>query len=235
MSAFAALFDWDGVIIDSSRAHAESWDRLAAEEHRGLPEDHFRRGFGMKNEKIIPELLGWTHDPTEIRRLSLRKEEHYRTITRERGVLVLPGVRQLLTALRRAGIPCAIGSSTHRENIETALTGLGFHGCFQAVVAAEDVVHGKPAPDIFLLAARKLGAVPARCVVFEDAHAGIDAAHVAGMKVIACATTNPAEKLGNADRVVQSLAEVQLEQLTSWFTAESTSRRPRLQAPAQLK
>ncbi len=60
---WAAIFDWDGVIIDSSRAHAESWDRLAAEEQRVLPAGHFRRGFGMKNEKIIPELLGWTRDP----------------------------------------------------------------------------------------------------------------------------------------------------------------------------
>ena len=70
-----AIFDWDGVIINSAPHHERSWERLAAEQKRTLPEDHFKRGFGMKNEFIIPELLGWTDDPAEIETLSILKYE----------------------------------------------------------------------------------------------------------------------------------------------------------------
>ena len=71
-ATWGAIFDWDGVVIDSSRCHEESWERLAREEKRPLAEGHFHAGFGRKNEIIIPEILGWTRDTEEIERLSLR-------------------------------------------------------------------------------------------------------------------------------------------------------------------
>ena len=95
-AAWGAVFDWDGVVIDSSYSHEKSWELLAAEEKRTLPGDHFTLGFGRKNEIIIPEILGWSHDAAEITRLSLRKEELYRSVVRERGVEALPGVRAWL-------------------------------------------------------------------------------------------------------------------------------------------
>jgi HAD superfamily hydrolase (TIGR01509 family) len=205
---WGALFDWDGVVIDSSRQHAESWELLAAELGRDLPPDHFLRGFGMKNQVIIPEILGWTRDPDEIHRWSLRKEELYREIVRARGIEPLPGVVDLLRMLREHGVPCAVASSTHRENIEAIFDVIGVRGCFQAVVTAEDVARGKPDPEVFLKSAAKIGCDPRRCVVFEDALVGIAAGHAAGARVIAVATTNPLDALGEADRAVQSLQEV---------------------------
>ncbi len=77
-ATWGAIFDWDGVIIDSSRHHEESWERLAREVALPLPADHFKRGFGRKNEFIIPEILRWTAEAAEIRRHSLRKEALYR-------------------------------------------------------------------------------------------------------------------------------------------------------------
>lgn len=218
MHNWAALFDWDGVIIDSSRHHEMSWEQLAAEERRPLPRDHFRRSFGMKNEKIIPELLAWTSDAAEIRRLSLRKEELYRAIVREIGIAPLPGVTEWLERLRAAAIPCAIASSTHRLNIDSLLEVLRLYEFFQQIVSAEDVVHGKPHPEVFLLAAHKLGAAPQRCVVFEDAHVGLEAARAAGMKVVGVATTHAADSLQDADRVVHRLDELTVAELTRWFT-----------------
>lgn len=203
-----ALFDWDGVIIDSSGHHRESWERLAAEAGLPLPPDHFLKGFGMKNEAIIPDLLRWTRDETEIRRLSLRKEELYRAIIRERGIASLPGVREFLERLERAGIACAIASSTHRENIETSLGILGFRRHFRALVTAEDVNRGKPDPEVFLKAASALGFAPARCVVFEDAPVGIEAALAGGMRVVGVATTHGPETLAGADSVVRRLDEL---------------------------
>ena len=89
-----AIFDWDGVIINSAEHHEKSWERLAKECGKILPENHFKRGFGMKNEVIIPELLGWATMPVEIRILSLRKEAIYREVVREQGMTALPGSRR---------------------------------------------------------------------------------------------------------------------------------------------
>lgn len=207
-AAFAALFDWDGVILDSSRPHERSWERLAAETGRALPEGYFKRSFGMKNEAILPEILGWAHDAPSIRSLSLRKEELYREIIRSEGIEPLPGVRTWLERLRDAGIPCAIGSSTHRENIDMCLTLFGFTDFFRGIVTSEDVSRGKPEPDVFLKAAEKVGAAPGRCVVFEDAPVGIQAGLAGGMKVVGVAGTHPEATLKGAHRIVSRLDEL---------------------------
>lgn len=210
-----AIFDWDGVIIDSSSHHEESWERLAKETGFALPEGHFKKGFGMKNEFIIPNVLNWTDRPEEIQKLSLRKEELYREILLDWGVTPLPGVTGWLDKLRRRGIRCAIGSSTHRLNIETSLRMLGLEDCFSAIVSAEDVSHGKPDPEVFLIAAQRIGHSPSDCVVFEDALVGIEAAHRGGMKVVAVATTNRIEALRSADLAVLSLDELSVDQLAA--------------------
>ncbi|MCG3150444.1 MAG: Beta-phosphoglucomutase [Verrucomicrobiae bacterium] len=208
MDKWAAIFDWDGVIIDSSRQHAASWERLAKSEKRTLPEGHFQKSFGMKNERIFPEVLKWTTDPAEIKRLAWVKEEHYRDIVRETGIEALPGVRTFLERLRDAGVPRVIGSSTPRENIDLVVKLVGLSDFFPEIVAAGDVTHGKPDPEVFLLGAKRLGFPAQRCVVFEDAHVGIEAARRAQMKVIGVATTHPAASIADADRVVHQLDEL---------------------------
>lgn len=208
-----AIFDWDGVIINSGSHHEVSWERLAKEINKPLPENHFKRGFGMKNEVIIPELLCWTTVPTEIRILSLRKEALYREIVREIGITALPGVETWLRALQAESIPCVIGSSTHRENITTAISVLGLEAYFADIVTAEDVKRGKPDPEVFLTAAQRIGVAPADAVVFEDALVGIAAAHAGGMRVAAVTTTEPREKLAHADWVVDRLDELSVGKL----------------------
>ena len=214
---WGALFDWDGVIIDSSSHHEESWERLAREIAKPLPPGHFQKSFGRKNEVIIPNILGWTHNPAEIRRLSLRKEALYREVVAERGLTALPGVRIWLERLREAGVPCAIGSSTHRANIDLSLGLIGLAEFFTAIVTAEDVSTGKPDPEVFLTAAARISRPPARCVVFEDAHVGIAAARAGGMRVVAVATTHPASELTAADLAIHRLDELQPATLTAWF------------------
>jgi HAD superfamily hydrolase (TIGR01509 family) len=222
--SIGAIFDWDGVVIDSSAHHEESWERLAKETGYQLPLGHFKKGFGMKNEFIIPNLLQWTTDPTEIGRLSLRKEALYRDIVLEWGLKPLTGVVTWLDRLRDAGIPCAIGSSTHRLNIETGLASIGLKERFQAIITAEDVSHGKPDPEVFLKASSRLSVPPERCVVFEDALVGIEAAHRGGMKVIAVATTNPIEFLRAADLAVHQLDELTVARLHELMGDSAASR-----------
>ena len=217
-ATWGAIFDWDGVILDSSRCHEEAWERLAREEKRTLAEGHFQAGFGRKNETIIPEILGWSQVAAEIDRLSLRKEELYRSVVREQGVEALPGVREWLERLRAAGVPCVIGSSSHRANIELTIGRLDLATFFRDMVTAEDVRHGKPNPEVFLKAAARISRFPERCVVFEDAFAGLQAARHGGMRCVAVATTNSAAALaGHADRVVHRLDEMQPAELAAWF------------------
>lgn len=213
-----AIFDWDGVIINSAAQHKASWEHLAKECGKTLPENHFKRGFGMKNEVIIPELLGWTTVPVEIRILSLRKEVLYRNEVREHGITALPGVETWLRTLRDEGIACAIASSTHRENITTTLELLGLGEFFSAIVTAEDVKRGKPDPEVFLTAAQRIGVEPGDAIVFEDALVGIAAARAAGIRVVAVATTEGKEDLAHADWVVDRLDELSVAQL--WDPAE---------------
>ncbi|HET7512484.1 MAG TPA: HAD family phosphatase, partial [Chthoniobacterales bacterium] len=118
-----------------------------------------------------------------------------------------------LHRLKEAEIPSAVASSTQRANIEAVLARLGLEEAFQAIVSAEDVVHGKPDPDVFLKAAERLKMPPRKCVVFEDAYVGIQAGHAAGMKVVAVATTHSPDELREADVVVNRLDELSAEKL----------------------
>ena len=213
----AVIFDWDGVVIDSSAQHERSWELLAEEEHLHLPADHFKKGFGKKNQVIIPA-LGWATAPEEVARLADRKEEIYRELVRRDGLTPLPGVRRLLEECGAAGILRSVGSSTPRANIDLVREVADLVGFFEAITCAEDVSHGKPDPEVFLLAAAKVGAEPSDCVVIEDAHVGLEAAHRAGMKSLAVATTHPVEELQNADRAVKSLEEISLADLAGLFT-----------------
>lgn len=209
MEPLAAIFDWDGVIIDSSRAHEVAWDRLGSETGRPLPPGHFKAGFGRKNDHIIPHILKWDLPVEEVTRLGRRKEALYREVLQELGIGPLPGVREFLDGLLASGVPCAVGSSTERENIDTIMRIIGFGHYFRTIVAADDVTRGKPDPQVFLLGAERLGVAPRRCVVFEDAFAGLEAARAGGMKAVGVATTHPAEALrAHADRVVRRLDEL---------------------------
>jgi beta-phosphoglucomutase family hydrolase len=212
----AVIFDWDGVVVDSSRHHERSWEVIAGRHGLPLPPDHFKRGFGKKNNIIIPD-LGWATDPAGVEALAREKEEIYRSLVRAEGIEPLPGIRELLDSLTAAGLPCAIGSSTERANLDALLDLMDLRRRFSAIVSGEEVEHGKPDPAIFLLAAERLGTAPADCAVIEDAHVGIEAARRAGMRVAAVATTHPVDELGAADRSFATTADLTPEALASLF------------------
>jgi HAD superfamily hydrolase (TIGR01509 family) len=201
----AVLFDLDGVIVDSRDQHMAAWETWAREHAPDAPEGYFLRSFGLRNDTIIGALLEGA-SPADIDRLSDEKESLFRAAVR--GALApLPGVVGLIDALEDAGIPRAIVTSTPRLNLDLVLEELGLTGRFGALVAAEDVSRGKPDPEGFLIAAQRLDLAAERCVVIEDAPAGIEAARAAGMLAIAVTTTRPAADLAAADLVVDSLAD----------------------------
>jgi len=190
---------------------------LAREEGKILPEGHFLKGFGRRNVEIMRDMLQWSEDLNEIQRLSLRKEELYREVVKDWGIEPLPGVRQWLERLREGGIACGIGSSTEEKNVKLGLEILGLEMFFKTAVTAEHVMRGKPAPDVFLEVARRLGAKSERCVVFEDAPAGVEAGRAAGMKVVGVTTTHPGGHLESVDREVERLDELSIQEIENWF------------------
>jgi len=216
---FGAIFDWDGVIIDSAKLHEQSWRRLADELGTSIAPESFIRGFGMKSARIIEEIHHWATEPAEIARLTNRKEALYRELVAQGEIAPLPGVVEWLHRLREAGVPCAVASSTQRLNIDAVLQRIGLQEAFREIVSAEDVTHGKPHPEVFQTAAVRLKLAANRCVVFEDAHVGIEAAHAAGIKVVAVATTHAVEQLRAADLVVRQLDELTIERVAALLSS----------------
>jgi HAD superfamily hydrolase (TIGR01509 family) len=142
-----------------------------------------------------------------VQRLADRKEKLYREGIRGK-VVAMPGVTELIHGLKAAGFHLAIGSSTPRANVDLVLSELGIQDLFQVIVAGEDVTKGKPDPQVFLLAAERLGIPPERCLVVEDAVAGVRAALDGGMKALAVTTNHSRQALSEAHRVVDSFTEV---------------------------
>jgi beta-phosphoglucomutase family hydrolase len=214
---WGVLFDWDGVIVDSSAHHEQSWHLLAAEHGQKVPEGGFKKSFGMKNEHIIPNLFQWTSEPARVSQMSLRKEELYRELLKSKGITPLPGVLPWLKKLKAAGIPTCIASSTHRLNILTSLDTMGISEFFSAMVTSEDVRHGKPDPEVFLAAATKINRDPRLCVVFEDAMVGVQAARAGGMKVIALTTTHDAKNFSECDMVLPNFLSLGIHEVDALF------------------
>ena len=216
---FGAIFDWDGVVIDSSTQHERSWEMLAKETGKPLPENHFKKGFGKRNAVIIPEILDWTQDLEEIEKLGKRKEELYRELVKSEGLRTLPGIRELLVELQSAKVPCVVGTSTERKNLLLAFELLGLGSFFTGAVCSEDVLRGKPDPEVFIKAAALTGLSPERCVVLEDSSHGIEAARNGNMKALGLSTTRETEQLkaAGAHLVISNPTAANLDLLTSLF------------------
>jgi beta-phosphoglucomutase len=195
----------DGTLIDSAEYHWLTWrDALAAEGYP-LTHDEFASFFGQRNDTIVRRFLGADVASDAVVRIGGDKEAAYRRMVRDRGIAPLPGVRAWLERLHRDGWKQAVASSAPPANIETLVEVLELRDVFQALASGEEVPHGKPAPDVFLHAAARLGVPPARCVVVEDAPAGVEAGRRGGMKTIGIATLH--SEL-DADIVVRSLEDL---------------------------
>lgn len=208
----AVIWDLDGTLVDTAELHFRAWCKLT--EKYGLPftRADFTGTFGWRNPEIIPHLFQIT-DADGVEKLGDEKEAFYRSEA-ERGVELLPGARERIEEFARAGLLQAIGSSAPRVNIELILQMTGVSSYFSAIASMEDTQRGKPNPEVFLLAAKKLGVEPERCLVVEDAPVGVQAAKAAGMRCLAVtfAGHHPKEKLqqAGADCVVESLAKFNL-------------------------
>ena len=198
----AVLWDLDGTLIDSEEFHWIAWHDTLANRGVSITREQFLSSFGQRNDAIISRWLGAAATPDCITEIANAKEQLFRDLIRKTGIAPLPGVAGWLCRLHEQGWLQAIASSAPRLNIDAVLEALGSAQYFDVIVSAEEVQRGKPDPEVYLSAASRLGTPPARCIVVEDAAAGIEGARRAGMRSIG--VSRHGHPLP-ADIVVQSL------------------------------
>lgn len=228
MSITAIIFDLDGVIVSTDEYHFQAWKRLADE--AGIPftrhENEALRGVSRAESlEIILRKATRPYSHAEKADMMERKNRYYRdSLNRLSSADILPGVEQQLAALKQRGVAIAIGSSS--KNTPLILEKIGLAGRFDAVADGNDIRNSKPDPEVFLLAARRLGKAPADCLVVEDAEAGLKAARNAGMVAfgVGGAAGSPLAHASASD-----LSTVSTEQLLD------SSRKPVIQPPLPMK
>lgn len=212
----AVIWDMDGVIADTAPYHFKAWQETFQKRGVNFSEDDFKRHFGQRNDTIIRNTLGGNLSSEEVDAIAEEKEENYRRKVAA-NIKPLPGAIELIKSLWESGVKLAIASSAPLENIELVMRGLGIDNYFAVIVWGREVSEGKPSPQGFLLAAKRLGVEPRNCVVIEDAVAGVTAARRAGMKCVAVTTTHPRRSLKAADLVVDTLEAISVEDLARLF------------------
>jgi beta-phosphoglucomutase family hydrolase len=198
----AVLWDMDGTLVDSAEYHWQAWRNTMSREGCPITHEQFQATFGQRNDSILRQWLGEKVTSELRQRIGDTKEALYRQHVRQHGISALPGALEWIHLLQKHGWAQAIASAAPRANIETILEVLRVRECFEAIVSAEDVRRGKPDPEVFLIAASKLGVTPEHCIVVEDAEHGIEAARAARMKSIGVSQN---DKHLPADIVVRSL------------------------------
>jgi beta-phosphoglucomutase family hydrolase len=214
----AVLWDLDGVIADTGIYHYQAWVDVFGKLGKTFTMEQFMGHFGQRHDTIIQSVLGKVSQE-EFDRITEEKQENYRRRVAS-NIKPMPGAIELIKSLRKHGIKTAIASSAPPENVDIIIRGLGIEDCFQAFARGTEVAEGKPSPLVFLLAAEKLGVKPEKCVVIEDAIAGVAAAKNAGMKCIAVTNSHPRDKLNQADLVVDTLEDVSISDLEKLFGAK---------------
>jgi beta-phosphoglucomutase len=212
-SGLALIFDMDGVLVDSMPIHLEAWQKYL--ESIGINgADIVTRMHGRRNDEIILDFLGGSADPISVLEHGAAKERLYRNMMRERlHNHLVPGIVDFLESAAR--VPMAVASNAERANIDFVLDEAGLRKYFQVIVDGSQVVSAKPAPDVYLRAARELGVAPRNCVVFEDSPVGVAAARAAGARVAGILTHS-----ARLDHVDVSVADFLDPELSVWLAAQ---------------
>lgn len=205
---FGVIFDVDGVLVNSYRAHFDSWQTAAAKHGLTMTDEQFATTFGRTSRDIIERLWPKKFDDAGALALDDEKEAAYREIIRVKFP-EMDGASDLIESLHQAGFRLAIGSSGPPENVELVRQTIPHGNRIGATVSRIDVTRGKPDPQVFLIGAKKLGLEPKNCAVIEDAPVGLQAARRAGMTAIGITGTAAREALAEyAHVIVDSLREL---------------------------
>jgi beta-phosphoglucomutase len=218
----AVLFDMDGTLIDSMPLHERSWVLWHAELELPFddPDGFFHATAGRTNVEILRDLWSDRADE-ELDALAHRKEVLYREIA-ARELTLIAGAAEVCAHARALGLKVAICTAAPPENIAVAFERFGLGALVDTVTSPADGLRGKPHPDIFTEAARRLGVAPENCLVFEDAPLGIEAARRAGMAAVVMTTTLPASAFAHYPNVIDTLADYSGYTLPTHLTRKET-------------
>jgi beta-phosphoglucomutase len=204
----AMIFDLDGTIIDNNSFHRNAWISYLEKQGRHVSKEEYNRQFnGRTNKDVIEYLFQRKMTDEEVLPFALEKEAIYRNIYQPH-IQPVPGLLELLADLQDLNIPMAIATSGIQVNIDFMFEHVPVKKYFSAVINSSHIKKGKPDPEIFIKAAEAMNVIPEKCLVFEDAVVGIDAARSAGMKVIAVSTTHPPDELKEADLVIRDFNDL---------------------------
>lgn len=214
MAIHGFIFDLDGVLTDTAEYHYRGWKRLADEEGILFTREDNEQLRGIpRRESLMLILKGGTFPEEKLLEMMERKNNYYLEFIREVSPKdLLPGARELLEEIRRAGLKSALGSAS--KNALDVINRLGITNLLDAICDGNSVQRQKPAPDLFLHAAKQLGLPPEECVVVEDASAGIDAGKAAGMLTVGL---GPSERVGQADMILPNLSGVKLADILEFL------------------
>ncbi len=180
----AIIFDMDGLMVDSEPLARHAWNQVLQAHSFRMTDNVYRQMIGRRTDKAGQILLENYPLPMALNELVDQKTTIFHDI-RAQGVPAMPGLMALQAVIKERGIPWAVATSSPREHAEIILAQLGLTEDCHAIAAGNEVAHGKPAPDIYLLAAERLGIDPTVCLALEDSEPGCQAANAAGMTVIA--------------------------------------------------
>lgn len=203
----AVIFDMDGTLIDSINADFLAWKRLFSDYNKTLTFQDYIPLLGIRSFRVAEEFLD-LQDEDERKKALANKLIYFREIVEELGINIIPYADDFIKQLKEYHIPLALATSSRRAKMKMVMEEVDLLSYFDVVVAGEDVIDGKPAPDIFLKAASMLGVDPENCIVFEDAANGVKAAKNANMKCVALASEHTGDLLGEADVVIQTFKDL---------------------------
>ncbi|MEO8581746.1 MAG: HAD family phosphatase [Patescibacteria group bacterium] len=209
----AVVFDMNGVIVDDERIHQESWRQLCQKYGFHLTEDDFKhKVFGRTEADTFTYLFHKQLSRIELQQYSSERVKIAISIFKPKLALT-EGLLQFLQELQAKNIPLAIATSARKPYTDFILDGLNVREFFKQIVTAEEISKGKPDPEIYLLAAKRISIDPKDCVAFEDSLSGIKSAQAAGMKVVGITTTHTVKELDIANKIIKSFKNITVEEL----------------------
>jgi beta-phosphoglucomutase family hydrolase len=211
----ALIFDMDGTLVATTEADFWAWQKLFLDFKKNLSYEAYFPLLGKKSMDVVKEGLGLHGEEAQL--AMHKKMEYFEDIVREHGIATMPHAESFLKEVLAHKIPIALATSSRRMKMQLVMDESGLAKYFSVFVTGEEVLNGKPSPDIFLLAAERLKVNPHHCLVIEDAVSGVAAAKAAGMKCIAITSTHDDTDLVAADLVVDSFSELSMISVSSCF------------------
>jgi HAD superfamily hydrolase (TIGR01509 family) len=202
----------DGTLLESTEADYKAWEQVFHSYGKNLSFEDYVPLLGIRSADVIKDYIGKT-DSEDVKRILKEKFDYFVTYVEANPIQPVFAAEVFLKSLSNFPIKVALATSSRKEKMHMVLTQLNFKHYFEAIVTGDEVKHSKPAPDIFLKAAERLGLAPEDCMVVEDGPVGVAAAKNAGMKCLAITATHPAEKLQQADVIIDTYEKADFREI----------------------